>query len=86
LRELCDLLAQAWSEVSGAISCAAITIDNTTDFVAATECSGPAPIGSVNSQAKATGDVTSFTIAIVSAPLFLADCLSQDRDYDRIEI
>src|SRR5882762_5705208 len=50
-----------------------MTIDSTTDFVAATARSGPAPTGSVNSQARATGDVTSFTMAIVSAPLFLAD-------------
>src|SRR5258707_14594925 len=50
-----------------------MTIDSTTDFVAATACSGPAPTGSVNSQARATGDFTSFTMAIVRAPLFLAD-------------
>src|SRR3981081_1422077 len=50
-----------------------MTIDSTTDFVAATARSRPAPIGSVSSQARATGDVTSFTIAIVRAPLFLAD-------------
>src|ERR1700738_544623 len=70
---------KAWSEVSDAISCRPTTIDNTTDFVAATERSGPAPIGSVNSQAKATGDVTSFTIAIVSALLFLADSAPATR-------
>ena len=40
-----------------------------------------------NSLARATGDVTSFTIAIVSAPLFWPiELLSQDRDYDRISI
>src|SRR5882757_7572895 len=43
-------------EVSDATSCAPAIIESTTDFVAATERSTPAPIGSVSSQAKARGD------------------------------
>jgi len=44
LRKLFDLFAPKQpSEVNDATSCAPMTIDSTTDFVAATACSSPAP-------------------------------------------
>ncbi len=44
------------------------SIEDTTDFVAATEISGPAASGSTSRAASATGEAVSLTMASVSAP------------------
>jgi hypothetical protein len=48
-------------------------------LVAATACSGPASIGSTSSDAAAAGDVSSLTIASVSAPAVRATCVAVTR-------
>jgi hypothetical protein len=53
--------------------------DATNVFVAATLNSCPAAIGKTISQADARGLFVSFTIAVVSAPLSLADDAASTR-------
>jgi hypothetical protein len=57
---------------------ALITIDSTTDFVAATARSGPAPTGSVNSQARGRRHIVYNRNCQGSA--FSADAPARDRD------
>src|SRR5882672_4278332 len=61
------------------MSSAPAAIEPITVFVAATECSAPASIGTTNSAAVATGDDVAFTIATVRAPDARADLVAATR-------
>jgi hypothetical protein len=69
----------ARSPASSATSAALAAIEPITVLVAATECSGPASIGTTNSASSATGDDVALTMAIVRAPAARADLVAVIR-------